>query len=32
MKTIGLKQLFENPQPVVAQDFFDLLVAESALD
>ena len=27
-----LKNVFENPQPVVAQDFFDLIVAESALD
>jgi len=27
-----LKQLFENPQPISAQYFFDLVVAESALD
>src|SRR5205807_134561 len=28
----GLKHLFENPHPVFPQNFFDLLVAESALD
>jgi hypothetical protein len=28
----SLKQLFENSQPVSAQNFFDLFVAEAALD
>ena len=30
--TFRLQQLFKNPRPVPSQDFFDLLVAESALD
>jgi hypothetical protein len=32
IRTCSLQPFSENPQPVAAQNFFNLLIAESALD